>query len=473
MIYKILLIVRNMKIEVVIVVLIILSSVYASELKVTNNHPFLVNGTWIEASELNLEDELTMINGKKAIIKSIQDLVEENEVFNFETGLQNYVANDAIVHNSRFIPLREPSRTTMNVEFTTNCNELWINGEPIGCATCPRNFKDKGEMPLETFQKVLDRVDEDYQNKRYISGVNIAGRGEPTTYSRFYEALEMIADFKKTHPGIKFTIVTNADQLNSAKYPALVSAFDEIKISFASYSHHVEIYRHINRERVLENMKSLSKYMGDNEVKRKIKIHVTPTEYTLVDLPETISVVEQIFPTQLYETTFIVFPFTTNRGGNLDDIPIKLNPQEALLSRIISNLISKGHRITRLESEFPSSNPKDYLEALKGQLCLNKGISLPIKYDGGYGYCINDWCSQMKVGNVEEKGIEQVLRDRIAMEQQNGLAPICEECNVIDNLSGRQLVNIMYSNIRVKMAQLKYRMKEWYNENTRQCSVTK
>jgi len=77
------------------------------ELKVTLEHPFLINDEWISASELEVGDELTTIDGKKARITSIEKVeVEEGvEVYNLEDdfGINNYVVGDerVVVHNSQ------------------------------------------------------------------------------------------------------------------------------------------------------------------------------------------------------------------------------------------------------------------------------------------------------------------------------------------------------------------------------------
>jgi hypothetical protein len=52
----------------------------AGILKVTEEHPFLINGSWIPASDLKVGDELTTIDGKKVRITSIED-VETKEPF--------------------------------------------------------------------------------------------------------------------------------------------------------------------------------------------------------------------------------------------------------------------------------------------------------------------------------------------------------------------------------------------------------
>ncbi len=74
------------------------------ELKVTNEHPFLIGGKWIPASELNMGDLMFTIDGRLARITNIKDVFVENsvDVYNLETGgFYNFVVNGGVVvHNS-------------------------------------------------------------------------------------------------------------------------------------------------------------------------------------------------------------------------------------------------------------------------------------------------------------------------------------------------------------------------------------
>jgi len=79
--------------------------VYAGELKVTSEHPFLINGEWVSASDLNIGDKLTLADGRKAVIKNIRKVVpaESFKVYNLETEKYNdFVVGDEglVVHNS-------------------------------------------------------------------------------------------------------------------------------------------------------------------------------------------------------------------------------------------------------------------------------------------------------------------------------------------------------------------------------------
>lgn len=117
-----------MKIEVLLIILILLTLVYGEELKVTDNHPFLVNDSWVEASELNVGDYLTSIDGKKIKITSIQELKETSSVFNFETSFHDYVVNSIVVHNSNTFDL---NKDTIELYYITERSQINPKSELI------------------------------------------------------------------------------------------------------------------------------------------------------------------------------------------------------------------------------------------------------------------------------------------------------------------------------------------------------
>jgi len=96
----------------------------AGTLKVTQEHPFLVNGEWISASDLKAGDELTTIEGKKVKITSIQD-VETKEpfpVYNLEAGkYSNFVIDGGdglgvVVHNSDLLVSEFPNKNIITLD---------------------------------------------------------------------------------------------------------------------------------------------------------------------------------------------------------------------------------------------------------------------------------------------------------------------------------------------------------------------
>jgi len=82
--------------------LLVLPLVLAAQLKVTSEHPFLVNNEWIAASDLEVGDKLLTIDRKTARITGIKFVPDKVEVYNLESSLyHNFVLEDGlIVHNS-------------------------------------------------------------------------------------------------------------------------------------------------------------------------------------------------------------------------------------------------------------------------------------------------------------------------------------------------------------------------------------
>jgi intein/homing endonuclease len=80
----------------------------AGTLMVTEEHPFLINGSWIGASDLKVGNLLNTIEGKNVKIKSIMDIISSDNflVYNLEAKeYSDFVVNGGeglgvIVHNS-------------------------------------------------------------------------------------------------------------------------------------------------------------------------------------------------------------------------------------------------------------------------------------------------------------------------------------------------------------------------------------
>lgn len=108
-----------------ILFLIILNFVSASQLKVTQEHPFLINNKWVEAKQLQPGDLLTTIDNKKARITSIEQVVQQVEVYNIEDNwFHNYAADNIVVHNSGKLAdsdIKLPNR--VNIPYTKS-NEI-------------------------------------------------------------------------------------------------------------------------------------------------------------------------------------------------------------------------------------------------------------------------------------------------------------------------------------------------------------
>ena len=71
-------------------------------IKTTTNHPFYVDGKWVEAGDLKMGDEILHVDGLKHKITSMEINADKQTVYNFEVpGHHNYFAEGYLVHNKQ------------------------------------------------------------------------------------------------------------------------------------------------------------------------------------------------------------------------------------------------------------------------------------------------------------------------------------------------------------------------------------
>jgi len=108
-------------ISVILIILILITNFHSEKniLKVTNEHPFLIDGKWVVANNLNIGDELSLVNGKRARITNIKDIKENVEVYNLEAGAYNdfVLMNGIVVHNSNRPTIERWDSNPVNLEL--------------------------------------------------------------------------------------------------------------------------------------------------------------------------------------------------------------------------------------------------------------------------------------------------------------------------------------------------------------------
>ena len=71
-------------------------------IKTTTNHPFYVDGKWVEAGDLKIGDKILHVDGLTHEITSMEINTDKQTVYNFEVpGHHNYFAEGYLVHNKR------------------------------------------------------------------------------------------------------------------------------------------------------------------------------------------------------------------------------------------------------------------------------------------------------------------------------------------------------------------------------------
>jgi MoaA/NifB/PqqE/SkfB family radical SAM enzyme len=131
------------------------------------------------------------------------------------------------------------------IEITNRCN--------LTCKMCPRDYFNllKEDMPLETFKKIVDRLEN-------ITLLTLTGWGEPLVHPHIFE---MITYCKERSHKVKLT--TNGTLLSSEmRQRVFSSGLDEITISLESINKASEV-GHTNLD-VLQHIKDLAKERQDN-----------------------------------------------------------------------------------------------------------------------------------------------------------------------------------------------------------------
>ena len=86
-----------------LIILLMVSLIFAGELRVTQEHPFFVDDEWVTASDLQVGDELITSDGSLVRITSIKDVSENVEVYNLDSSeTDDFVVGEEniVVHNS-------------------------------------------------------------------------------------------------------------------------------------------------------------------------------------------------------------------------------------------------------------------------------------------------------------------------------------------------------------------------------------
>jgi len=165
-----------------ILLLISFTFISAGQLQVTEEHPFLVNGSWISASDLKVGDILTTSDGKNVTIKKITDIGQKTKVYNLEAGIfHNFVVGDenVVVHNSN----RPYGGSTPPVlsehlppkEFTV------VNNPPVVSAANEQRLLSLAKTPEETavLQYLIDAFKASQVTMEdFVQGMILAVRGK-------------------------------------------------------------------------------------------------------------------------------------------------------------------------------------------------------------------------------------------------------------------------------------------------------
>ena len=310
-------------------------------------------------------------------------------------------------------------RIAVNVEWTSKCNAL--------CPMCPRDMIENPMLMKEqTWRQVLDRL-----SPQDVFRAVIAGYGEPTTHTKFFE----FVDDMRNHP-IRFDMVSNGHQLDAERIRHLDGAIDLLIVSFSSIDPEVYKRVHVNLDqaRVMDNIKTAQQLFKHTQ----LAISLTPMPECLPSLPDTIAWLQAQGVKIL-----TMSPTLYNRGGSLQ--------AHELATGKLRQIIRKYHLHSQELDFVPSV--RDVFQQWRSNSfkCIPRNIDIFISASGDYLYCYNDVKHEHPIGHVANLGIREVLAKREGM----ALIPaLCDDCNMLNRYGAKELVKagISYAHAKLKGA---------------------
>lgn len=307
-------------------------------------------------------------------------------------------------------------RIAANVEWTSKCNAL--------CPMCPRDLIENPMLMKEqTWRQVLERL-----TPENVFRTVIAGYGEPTTHTKFFE----FVDDMRGHP-VRFDMVSNGHQLDAERIRHLDGAIDLLLVSFSSID--PEVYRrvHVNLDqaRVMENIKTAQQLFRHTQ----LAISLTPMPECLPSLPDTIAWLRA----QGVET-LTMSPTLYNRGGNLQE--------HELATEKLREMIRQYH-LRSQEFDFIPGVWDVFQQWRSNRFkCIPRNIDVFIASSGDYLYCYNDVSHKHPIGNVADIGIREVLARREAMPL---IPELCNGCNMLGRYGTGELAKAGISYLRSRL----------------------
>jgi hypothetical protein len=215
----------NLIVLLLLAIVLNLSLTFAGTLKVTSEHPFLVNGNWIAAKELSVGDEIMTASGEMRTIKRITWHPETVNVFNLEDEFyHNYIVSgdDLIVHNSNAVDFSSKGLSfieKIGLNFKESEGAVVVVGDRF---VIERTLKTneriihilpgKENIRLGDFEALVEEL-----SKPEYAGIRITGYSPNSRVSKGFKLLE--SGVRRKSPGnmLKFRTEAYTPPSNYAK----------------------------------------------------------------------------------------------------------------------------------------------------------------------------------------------------------------------------------------------------------------
>ncbi len=306
-------------------------------------------------------------------------------------------------------------RIAVNVELTSKCNAK--------CVMCPRHLVKPKVMKMETFDKVLSRLE-----KKDVFRAVLAGYGEPTTHPYFEEMLEKIA----THP-VNFDMVTNGEKLDLQRLQKIDGSVGALVMSFSSIDTktYESVHVALDHQKVMENIALAAKTLK----KTTLAISLTPLKNCLDTLPETIKWLRSVGVKVL-----TMSPTLYDRAGGQDDHKLATKRLRAMI---------KKYQLHSQELDFIPSLTESLMQKVKNKFsCSARNSDMLISASGEYMYCFNDISHTEKLANIEELSLRQAINKR---EKMPPCPSICTDCNMLERYNLVESISVASSFLKERL----------------------
>ena len=358
----------------------------------------------------------------------------QKSVENFRNALINRSDINLEIHEEEKLNI-QPATSQFFLELTNKCN--------FHCEFCPSDSQTRlhGYMDLSLVKKIFDEI----AQKKIVTIVSLHLMGEPTLHPKLNEILAY-ANSKN----VKVSLTTNGSTLVKKRVPVLLdSIYGEIVASLMTPTKETYKIRGdvgLSWDRYIDNFcllirEHLKKILKDDKIKYEIIFRVMVSNDNQKGIAKVLDSPKSILEnynewsnfTEIVEKELGLKPFNRQKIDS-DATFFKLGGH----AKEVSFYLQKNIKIQFWRAfTFANSRVKDEYKLLpqeKTQYCPHPFTDFGILWNGDVSLCCLDYDATLKVGNVKNHSVEDVLKStdskklRSSMHGLEELHPTCVKC---------------------------------------------
>jgi tetratricopeptide (TPR) repeat protein len=328
----------------------------------------------------------------------------------------------------------DPATVFFFLELTNKCN--------FHCEFCPSDSQTRlhGYMELSLVKKIFDEISQ----KKIVPQVALHLMGEPTLHPKLNEIL-VYARSKN----VKIALTTNGSTLVKKKVPKLLESISG-KIVASLMTPTKKTYKirgdvRLSWDRYIDNFRlliqeHLKKISRDDKIEYQIIIRIMVTGKAMEGATKVLESSTDIQESYNEWSNFVettekelgLKPFTRQKIDSAKTFSILSEYEE------MSYNLQKGIKIQFWRAfTFANSRVRDEYKLLpqeKTQYCPHPFTDFGVLWNGDVSLCCLDYDGTLKVGNVKNHSVEDVLKSidskklRASMYGLEKLHPTCQKC---------------------------------------------